>query len=138
MDRILIFHYHDTSGKTVRMSPSAYYVDAEYEKVAVRIYAEGAPSTEAEIDILDDGVSIFNERGSAVAHRTTGVISIVGSGTGATLAANQNSEDAAQDFTDDVIVEGSWVSCNLVKGGGGKNYTVQFELRQVSEGDEKD
>ncbi len=54
MNRLLVFHYHETSGNEVRMAPSAYYMDAEYDKVSVRIYAEDAPTRDAKINIFDD------------------------------------------------------------------------------------
>ena len=135
MNRIFIFHLHETSGNQVVMLPS-YFVDAEYEPVAVRIHAVTAPVREAKIDILDDGVSIFNDQGSTSVHRTTGVISIIGSGTAATLAAGENYEDSAEDFLDSTIEVGSIITCNLVDSGSGKHFTVQLELHQVSEDDE--
>ena len=135
MNRLLIFHYHGSVGSEVLMAP-AYYIEAEYEKVAARIYAGTAPRQEAEIDILDDGVSIFADQGNQTVHPTTGVISILGAGTSATLAAGENSEEAAEDFAEGNIEQGSWITCKLVDAGGGKNFTVQLELSQVSEDDE--
>ena len=135
MNRLLVFHYHETAGNEVLMAP-AYYIDADYEKVAVRIHANTAPTREAKIDILDDGVSIFADQGQQSVHLTTGVISTLGSGTSATLAAGENSEESAEDFAEGNIEEGSWLTCKLVNAGGGKNFTVQLELHQVSEDDE--
>lgn len=116
MNRILIFHYPGYVGSIVRMQPSAYYIDADYEKVAVRIYAENAPLREARIDIYDDGTSIFNTHSE---------------GTYVTLAEEENAEEAAESFNDDILAEGSWVYCNLVDTGGGSNFTVQLELKQI-------
>jgi hypothetical protein len=134
MNRILRFHLHETSGNRATMLP-CYFVDAEYEPVAVRIHAVDAPTSEAKIDIFDDGVSIFNDQGSTRVDSTTGAITTVGAGTTVTLAAGENYEESAEDFLDTDIEIGSIISCDLVDAGGGKNYTVQLELRQVSEGD---
>ena len=116
MNRILTFHYPDPIGSTVRMRPSAYYIDQDYEKVAVRIYAENAPDRDTEIDIFDDGVSIFNSHSD---------------GTYVTLAAEQNGEEAAESFNDNLIEEGSWLYCELKDAGGGLNITVQLELKSL-------
>ncbi len=135
MNRLLIFHYHDTSGNEARMAPSAYYMDGEYDKVAVRIYAERAPIRDAKIDIFDDGVSIFSNRVNRAWNQTTGVEITGDATTEAILPSGQNSEDMAEDFTADLIEEGSWVYCNLVDSGDGYNFTVQLELSPVSEGE---
>ena len=132
MNRIYTFHIHETSGNEIRMAPSAYYMDAEYDKVAVRIYAEKAPTRDAKINIFDDGVSIFSNRTNRAWNRTTGVEITGADAYEAILPANQNSEEIAEDFNEDVIEEGSWVWCNLVDAGEGKNFTVQLELHQVS------
>ena len=133
MNRLLIFHLHETSGNEARMAPSAYYIDGEYDKVSVRIYAETAPLRDAKFDIFDDGVSIFSNRTNRAWDITTG-LEITGKvTTEAILPANQNSEEMAEDFNDALIEEGSWVYCNLVDAGGGRNFTVQLELHQVSE-----
>lgn len=138
MNRLLVFHYHETAGSNTRMGPSAYYMDVEYDKVAVRIYAESAPTVDAKIDIFDDGVSIFNNRTNRALNATTGVDITGAAATEAILPSGQNSEEMAEDFTDAVIEEGSWVYCNLVDSGGGKNFTVQLELSPVSEGESGD
>jgi len=133
VNRLLVFHYHETSGNEVRMAPSAYYMDGEYNKVSVRIYAENAPVRDAKIDIFDDGVSIFNDRSNRAFNFATGVVIPKTAETYAVLAVGQNSEDVAEDFNDTLIAKESWVYCNLVDAGGGKNFTVQLELHQVSE-----
>ena len=137
MNQIYTFHHHETSS-TKRMAPSAYYVDAEYEKVSARVYAEKAPVREAKIDIFDDGVSIFRERGIAHADKTTGEISTTGIGTEAMLSSGSNSDELAHDFNENIIEQGSWVYCELIDDGGGKNFTVQLELRQLSEDEEQE
>ena len=131
-----MFHIHGTSGNEVRMAPSAYYMDAEYDKVAVRIYSEDAPLRDAKFNIYNDGVSIFSNRTNKAYNVTTGV-DITGADVyEAILPAGQNSEEIAEDFNDSVIAEGSWVWCDLVDAGGGNNFTVQLELHQVSEDEE--
>ena len=137
MNRLLVFHYHDGAG-TNRFSPSAFYIDADYEKVAVRIYAEGAPNNDATMDIFDDGVSIFNNKNSVMFNPQTSVETTKASDTTISLPRGVNSDDASEDFNDNVIENGSWVYCDMVNNGGGRNFTVQLELRQVSEGDEED
>lgn len=132
MNRLLTFHIHDTSGNEVRMAPSAYYMDAEYAKVAVRIYAETAPLRDAKFDILDDGVSIFENRTSRALNVTTGVDITGDAVTAAVLAKGDNADEWAEDFNDNPIKEGSWVYCNLVDSGGGKNFTVHLELEDLS------
>ncbi len=52
------------------------------------------------------------------------------------LGENQNGEEHAEDFNDTNIAQGSWVHCTLVDSGGGKNFTVQLELKPLSEEDE--
>ena len=136
MNRLLIFHIHETSGNEVRMAPSAYYVDAEYDKVAVRVYAEKAPTRDAKFDIFDDGVSIFNNQTDRSWDKTTGVETTKADATEVLLPYGENSEEIAEDFNDNTIEKGSWVYCNLVDAGGGGNFTVQLELHQVSEDEE--
>ena len=62
MRRSFVFHYHGTTGNEARMEP-AYYLDADYEPVAVRIYAGTTPTSDAEINIFRDGTSIFEKSG---------------------------------------------------------------------------
>jgi len=126
MNRLLVFHQHGHVPNNTRLSPSAYYIEADYTKVAVRIYAGTAPDTDAKFDIFDDGVSIFAEQGSESLNKVTGVISTIGSGTSITL--RQNSEEAAEVFNDNLIEEGSWVHCEVVDTGAGKDFTVILEL----------
>lgn len=135
MNRILTFHLHDTAGNTTRMAPSAYYLDGAYEPVAVRIYAEQAPTSEATFDIFADGVSIFSNKVTRSWHLSTGVELTGTADTTIGLAPGQQSEELAENFHSNPIDEGSWVYCNLVKGGGGKNFTVQLELTPLPEED---
>jgi len=136
MNRFLVWHYHDSVGNETRMAPSAYYIDADYAKVAVRIYAETAPLSDAEIDIFDDGTSIFRSNAFTKFNLSTARRTVVSDTTTVVLVKGQNSDEVAENFNDTPIEEGSWVYCNLVDAGGGSNFTVQLELRQVSEDEE--
>jgi len=136
MNRILVFHSKDNTED--RIGPT-YYMDAEYDKVAVRIYAETAPARDAKIDIYDDGVSIFADRSSSTLDSdSTPGYPVFTAGTAKTYAVlpeGQNSEDIADDFNSTLIEEGSWVYCELEDSGEGENFTVQLELHPVSEGE---
>lgn len=132
MNRILTFHSKDSVGNDSRLGPT-YYIEADYEPVAVRIYAETAPLRDAKFDVFDDGVSIFNNRTPKDFELNTGK-NITGAVVTATvLSENQNSEEYAEDFTNTPIEEGSWVYCDLVDSGGGKNFTVHLEMKEISE-----
>ena len=132
MNRILTFHYHDIAGNAARMLP-AYYMDADYEPVAVRIHAESAPLVDAKFDIFCDGVSIFTNKAATIIDKTSGVRTVNTPDTTVVLTAGENSEELAERFTETPIEKGTWLYCNMVDAGGGKNFTVQLELRQVSE-----
>ncbi len=112
---------------------ATYYIDAEYEPVAVRIYAEQAPDVEdAEFNIYDDGVTIFADRSSPTFYITGGVETEADPVTNIVLSKGENSNDAAQDFKESLELEkGSWISCNLIKDGGGRNFSVHLELTKV-------
>ncbi len=126
MNKFLTFHIHERAGNRTRMSPSAYYIDADYDKVAVRIYAEKAPVNDAEFDIYDDGVSIFSNRTPVVYNLTSGVDETGVSVTYMVLPAGETTDEMADDFTEDAIAEGSWVYCDIISGGDGRNLTVQL------------
>jgi hypothetical protein len=137
MNRILTWHDPEKQGDG-RFGP-AYYMDIEYEPVAVRIHAETAPYlADAEFQILDDGVSIFSNRASNLLNKTTGVLTVGTPSTTAVLMKGESSEPDAEDFNNITIEVGSWLTCELVNNGGGKNFTVQLELEQVSDDEEKD
>lgn len=137
MNRILSFHHHGTSGNEVRMAP-AYYIEAEYDKVAVRIYAEEALLWDAKFDIFNDGISIFNNKTSKTSDIDTGRDTTGDDDTTINLSKGANSDELAENFTKTLIAKDSWVYCNLIDAGGGKNFTVQLELRQTSEDEIED
>ena len=137
MNRVLVFHGIDPKSQT-RLGPT-YYMDADYDPVAVRIYAETAPSADAVIDIFDDGVSIFSNQKSSLYNLTSGVRTDYNDKTTVQLPAGENSEVMAESFKPGLNIEqGSWIHCNLVEHGGGKNFTVQLELKEISEEGEYD
>lgn len=136
MRRILIFHGKEPVGNEVRLG-ATYHLDADYEPVAVRIYAGSAPEADAKIDIFANGVSVFADNASKTRSAATGYNTPTPVTT-ATLNAGENGEPYAEDFAIDEIAKGSWIYCNLVDTGGGENFTVQFELNQLSEDTESE
>lgn len=137
MNQVISFHLHGTSGNEAYMLPT-FWVDADYEKVGVRILAETAPVRDAKINIYDDGASIFSNRTNRSWNLTTGVEITPSTDTEAVLPANQNTEEIADDFNNNIIEKGSRLTCKLVDSGGGKDFTVQLELRQTSEDEEQE
>ena len=144
MNRILTWNALDFTGNLLSIG-ATYYIDADYEPVAVRIYCEQAPDYEdAEFNIYDDGETIFADRSSPTIEATSGGhqsfdASTTDASTNLTLAEGENESVDAEDFKEGLLIEeGSWVSCNLIKDGGGKNFSVHLELRQISESDESE
>lgn len=136
MKRLLVWHYQETTGNETRIGPTCY-IDADYEPVAVRIYAEIAPSTDAKFDIFDDGVSIFADHAAKTYSAATGYNSPTPD-TKIELSAGEHSEESAENFGRVLIEKGSWVHCTLVDAGSGRNFTVQLELRDLSEDEESE
>lgn len=130
--------FHIESGSSVMMLP-AHYVDADYTYVAARVYAERAPSVEdAEFDIYSDGVTIFNNR-TPIPVPAPGREAILTSRTTISLRKGDNGADYTDDFSSSILESGKWLTCKLVKGGGGKNFTVQLDLVRASEpGEDED
>lgn len=122
--------------------PPAYYIDGDYEKVAVRINAEQAPSVEeAEFNIYADRVSIFSDHSSITTRvaPTKGQAAVVDGveDTSITLSVNDTSEVMAENFSDAPIESGSWVTCNCIKDGGGRNFSIHLELKSLFEDEEE-
>lgn len=124
--RILTFHGLNATSNSLG---ATYYIEGDYTPVAVRIYAEKAPQGDTNIDIYDDGVSIFGNR-TPLTYSTgrTDDPTV----TAAVLSAGLNSEEHAEDFATDsegtiTIEKGSWVHCTL-DGDGANNISVQLEL----------
>jgi hypothetical protein len=131
-DRVLIWHIPD-----VPYPPSvpAYYLDADYTKGAVRIFAETAPyGKDLKIDILADGVSIFNDSSSwdaGDANKGWTVPRLPD--TSVSLLQGENYEENAADFTNESLDEGTWMRLSVVDLAGAKNVTVQLELNKLSD-----
>lgn len=132
-DRVLIWHYEGTiRGDGSNIGPT-YYLESDYEAVAVRIHAETAPNVEdAKFDIQDqDGVSIFANQ-TPTATSPLGRVTYTTSTTSAMLPQGENYEEDAEDFKEGInIEEGTWLHCVPVTGGNGKNFTVALELERV-------
>jgi len=134
MNKTITFHYHGTSGASVRMSPSGCYLEGEYDKVRVRIYAAGAPIRDASFEILADGESLFTSLTSVDSNGVpTGTSNAV-----IVLPANTNGEELADDFNSETLGDGAWVYCNMLDAGGGSNFAVELELEQLSEDEQPD
>lgn len=134
MNRILTFHYEGVKASGDRIG-SAYYLEGDYIPVAVRIHAETAPDIEdAEFEILKDGVSIMNNRNSIRYNSTTGLVTANTTSTTAVLAKGESTEIDADDFKDGEIGD-CWMTCKLSKDGGGRNFTIQLELEEISDED---
>lgn len=131
-NRVLTWHYEGTVGNETRIGPT-YYMERNYTPVAVRIHAVTAPTSDAQIDIYDDGTSIFNDRTPLIINLTTGKNETGASATAAVLDKGQNADEYAEDFRTSLIEEGSWLHCNLKEAGGGKNFTVHLELFSLDE-----
>lgn len=133
-DRTLVWTIEKSEGNPTHMMP-AYYMEAEYEPVAVRIYAHTAPVTSATFEIYDDGVSIMNDsawnyaayRANTQAYSEVRTIE---------LPAGANSDEMAEDFSETPIEAGSWVTCSLTNDGGARKITVLMDLERISEGNE--
>ena len=115
----------------------AYYAEVAYVPLAVRIYAGTAPhSGDATFDILDDGVSIFNDHGDIPVPRTAGDGTVYTADTSIALPKGDTSEEMAEDFASDEIEAGSWITCKCNADGAGKNFTIQLEVETLAEADE--
>ena len=130
--RFLTFHKTEPAGNEIRMSPSAYFIERNYTPIAVRIYAEKAPLVDAFVDIFVGGVSIFNDRTPTQYELSTG-IDITGEAlTAGCIGAGQTSENYAEDFALETIAKDSWVYATI-QCGGGRNFSVQFEIYSEDE-----
>lgn len=133
MDRCLTWHFPVGGDKSV----PTYYAETDYEPVAVRIYAETPPTAgDLEVDILADGVSIFNDH--AVTHEATPTVMKHSdpANTYVILPKGDNLETDAEDFIGGYIAESSLVTCSLGQTGGASNITVHLELNKMDEPDE--
>lgn len=138
MNRVLSWSTFKSGGNHYSIGPT-YYMEADYEPVAVRIYAEIAPSDgDAEFNIYDDGVSIFSNKASDTMYPMGGVQTTASAETNIFLG-EENSQVDAENFQESLIIEeGSWVSCNCIQDGAGRNLSVHLELRPLSEDEESE
>ena len=128
-DRVLTWFIPDSPNP---VSLPRYYMDADYEKVGLRVYAEQAPvEDDLGIDIQADGVSIFQNQSSTTF--TTGGQRTTTPVTTPVLNKGETSQDDAPDFNDDLIPAESWVSCVISDMSGAKRITIQLELDKVDE-----
>lgn len=135
-DRILTFSIADPFGSSKQMLP-AYFLEAECEVKAVRIHTGTAPLTEElEFDIYDDGVSIMNDNEYLYATYRADTANYSGSTT-LHLGIGETDNEMVEDFNNNIISPGSWITCQCIKGGGAKDITVQLEIDIISESDEK-
>lgn len=118
---------------------SQFYVERDYTPEKVRILAENAPGgTESKIDIRDDGVSIFVEKGlhpeSKSASRLIGT-----SIQNTTLPKGATVEEDADDLPESppAIEAGSVLTCHEIDLAGASNVTVQLELESLDDEDEE-
>jgi hypothetical protein len=137
-DRILTWFVDRFNGNPTTMPP-AYYMDAEFVPVAVRIYAEHGPSLDdATFEIYDDGVSIMNDRTYLEATYVANTATYQGDYT-FMLGKGETVDEMAEDFKTSVIEQGSWLTCAMKSTGADeKNITVQLELNRVSESEEEE
>ncbi len=130
---ILTWSAYKDHGNRRAMAPSAYYMDTDYVPIAVRLYAEFTPEIEdAEFNIYDDGVTLLTDRATKKFRVLTGRFE-ADPEVNVAISVGENTEVSTGDLKDTIIEEGSWVSCNIIKDGGGRNFTVQLELEPIGE-----
>jgi hypothetical protein len=128
MEKSLTWHFH----RGERLFAS-YYLADEFELVAVRIHADGAPTSDLEVDILDEGVSIFADHSGMLPYPGTAAPFYRQTpNTWATLLAGETEELDAEDFRKEDIGPG-WVTLKIGSDGGASNVTVQLDLERVSD-----
>lgn len=133
-DRILTWHFEGVRDSNARMG-AAYFMEADYEPVGVRAHAETAPSyADAEFNIFKDGVSILKNR-APTSTDIYGRITVPTARQTVVITKGNSSEDVAEDFLDAYLEQGTWITCKYVAAGGGSNFTVQLELKRVSNED---
>jgi hypothetical protein len=126
-ERILTWHLPRTGCSDL----PAFYADDDYEKVAVRIHADGAPTGgDFELDIFDDGVSIFSNHATTYVDTADSDSYSDPANTKVAMHKGDTAEPDAENFTSDLIDEGSWITCVVYATGGAKNVTVHLELNK--------
>ncbi len=131
-DRVLTWHAPERTGDGLRIGP-AFYMDEDYTPGAVRLQVETAGRVlDAEVDILDDGVTIFADRTTTqqVSTSTKGPTTSRGAAkTTAVLVEGDTVEEGEDSFVAGVtLLKGSWVTCKVTKYGDAKNLSVHLEM----------
>ena len=118
----------------------AYYLETDYEPVAVRVRAESAPAVnDARFDIMVDGVSIFNDKEEVkdspdIYYQLHHVPN-----TSVELAPKETIDLMGEDFKENLIMsEGSWVTCKVTNDSGARNVSIQLELQTITEPDDNE
>jgi hypothetical protein len=136
MNRFLTFHLHDTTGNAREMSP-AYCLDNDYTYVSLQAYAGTAPLRDSKFDIYADGVSIFNNRYHRILDEDSGVDITETPDTTIGLSAGLTRETYIDNFNANDVLSGTWITCKCLDAGGGRDYTLQLELEEVSDTNEE-
>lgn len=138
-DRILVWSVERYPGRSELMP--AYYLDEDYEPVAIRIYAEEAPrAADATFDILCDGASILADKGRNLTDLASGKITDNSGQTTVELCRGETSEVNLDegDFSMDTLSEGSWITARCYADGAGRFFTLVLELEIVHDNDDID
>lgn len=122
-DRILDFHAETIIGDGTNQD-RAYILDRDYSPRVLRVHARRAPdATDLQIDIKDDGVSIFTNRPS--------------------LQKGENTQDWWEDFKTTgnepaVMEKYSVITFDVTQPAGAKGITVSLELKAEEQDAEED
>ena len=137
--RILTWNTLTSEGNILTIG-ATYYIEADYAPIAVRTYVEKPPNEEdAEFDIYVDDVSIFADRSSDTMYQHGGVQTYAAAITKQIIDDGESEQVDAEDFKNELVIEqGSWVTCRLIKDGGGKNFSIHLELRELDEEEESE
>ncbi len=132
VSRVLTWQTLEAFGNKFNLG--AFYMEGAYAAVAVRLKAEDAPDVEAaEFNIYADGVSIFSDSGSTL-RNTLGTITASEVDTNIRLQKGDDENADAESFRPNLLIgEGSWITCNCIKDGGGRNFSIHLELEKVEE-----
>lgn len=123
---ILTFYSKELNG-TGQYGP-AYCMPYAATPVSVKIHAAEPPTVDdATFEIYDDGVSIMANHAEWTVTQTVPPVQD-STDTSIMLEKNQSDTEIAEDFNDNDIEEGSWVTCIVTNNGGGKGFTVQLEV----------
>jgi len=132
-DRILTWYTATWNPGAAQTGP-AYFLEAAYEPVAVRVHAGVAPRTEdLKFDIFADGASILADHTSKQYVLATGIEIPTTPDTTASLSAGESSDAMAENFSTDLIEAGTWVTCRVSCNGEAQDITVQLELDEALE-----